>query len=584
MSRYFLLSEALSSPMLFDFLVICLVLLSAGIACGWHLARRATERKRSKSEVEVVDDSGSEPQPAESLLLASLSHEIRTPLNGIAGMSNFLMQSKLDSDQHECVQTIQSCVDSLLALVNDVLDYSKLESGRLEMECIEFDLRSQLEEALDVFAVEAQARGVALLLDVPEEDPLRFRGDPYRLRQILLNFVSNAIKFTKRSGQVTVSAQLLDDGDGGAHVTLRVADTGEGIPEEKLSRLFQAFRQLDASTTREYGGTGLGLAISRGLAHRMGGEVGVQSKVGVGSEFWVELDLERQAVALETAEPVDFEQMRVLVVDPNGVSRGLIVRQLKAWNVDVITAATLAEAQARFETAPIRVAMFSSVLPQPELLSLTKEVLASAEEHSLSLCLIREKGIDSKTDTSLRRAFAHTLFTPLKQRHLLAVLRDAKAGTVAIGSGFSDSTPASSERKSKDSLGGTHFRRLVRILIVDDNPLNRRVAQKMLEKLGYISHQAVNGKEAVEAAARSPFDLILMDRQMPIMDGVEATRIIREREAGGRRTPIVALTADALESAREDCLAAGMDDFITKPVTGEDLAAKIMRWVNCTHA
>lgn len=553
--------------------------LACGVLLGFWLARRERPLS-SQSDDESAARFASEDGPAGSSLIAGLSHEIRTPLNGIAGMTNFLVHSDLDEGQHECVQTIQSCVDALLALVNDILDYSKLESGRLQLENIEFDLRSTLEDTLEVFAVQAQSRGIALLLDLPEGECLRFRGDPHRVRQVILNFISNAIKFSRSGGQVTLSLHLVDSGDGTARVKLAVADTGIGISDAKIGRLFQAFQQADASTTREYGGTGLGLAISRGIAERLGGEVGAESVEGEGATFWFEFELERQADE-STEDSVDFEGARVLIADPNQSARALLSRQLEAWNIEVTSASTVAEAAAQFEASTPRLALVDECLLGDELSKLV-ERLGSQVAEAPAICLLGDKRISHETCDGISR----TLYKPLKQAKILKVLRSELEGNGADGDDQyspEGALPSSSESESTNSLEGTHFRRLVRILVVDDNPLNRKVAEKMLQRLGYQAQMAADGREAIEAVSRSPFDLILMDRQMPVMDGLEATLVIREREEGGRRTPIVALTADALDSARKECLEAGMDDFLVKPATGDQLAVIVTRWVNCAQ-
>ena len=561
-------------------LVSCLFSIVCGALFGFWYANRARRTEPSGKASEVAPEA-LPTTPEASPLIAGLSHEIRTPLNGIAGMTNFLVHSDLDEGQHECVQAIQSCVDALLALVNDILDYSKIEADRLEVECIDFDLRSTLEDTLDVFSVQAQARGVTFLLDVPEEKSLRFRGDPYRLRQILLNFVSNAIKFTKEGGQVTLAASFEGEAEDSAQMKLSVTDTGIGIAEDKLAGLFQAFQQADASTTREYGGTGLGLAISRGLAERLGGAVGAESVEGEGTTFWCEVKLEKQSNA-DSPSSADFKRAKVLVLDSNECARRLLVRQLVAWNVDVVEAKTVEEAATKFDEFEPRVGFIDAGQLSEEFSELSKRVKRRAGE-SLDLCLMRDKGVESDACAVARPELSRTVFKPIKQHQLLEALRRSLEPDSEAADETAPALPSGHEAESTQSLEGTHFRRLVRILVVDDNALNRKVAEKMLQRLGYQVQLAVDGQAALDAVGRSPFDLIFMDRQMPVMDGIEATRSIREREGDGRHTPIVALTADALQSARDECFEAGMDDFLVKPVSGEDLAAKINRWVNCAQ-
>ncbi|MDW5595585.1 response regulator [Conexibacter stalactiti] len=526
--------------------------------------RDITDVRRAQAEIERARDEAEAAAQAKSSFLATMSHEIRTPMNAIVGMTSLLRDSPLDADQRKHVETVRMSGDQLLAIINDILDFSKIESGKLELESHPFALREVIESSLDLLAPQAAAKELDLGYLLETDGSTRLVGDSTRLRQILINFLSNAVKFTNR-GSVTIHGRLetliADAGEERARLLLEVRDTGIGIPPDRLATLFQSFTQVDASITRKYGGTGLGLAISKRLIEAMGGIVTVDSSVGIGSTFAIDVTLPR----LPGPDPVladipEFlEGCRALVVDDNAVNRELLQAQLTGWGMEAVCFERPVDALALISAGEwFDVAILDMAMPEMDGIRLA-DALAEATGFTLPIVLLSSIG---GVDPSIARGrLAATLSKPVKP----ATLRNAIAASVA---GDAPSPAAADVEAPAPPLLGQPLR----ILVAEDNLVNQQVAIATLERFGHRVDVAADGAEAVDAVHRQEYDLVLMDVQMPNLDGLEATRRIRMELEPERQPRIVAMTANAFVEDRDACLAAGMDDFLTKPVAREDIA------------
>jgi two-component system sensor histidine kinase/response regulator len=497
-------------------------------------------------------------------------------MNGVIGMTGLLLDTELTDEQHEIAETIRSSGDSLLTIINDILDFSKIEAGKLNFETLDFVLTNAVEDTIDLLAERAHQKKIELASLIDNGVPRLLRGDPGRLRQVITNLVGNAIKFTEK-GEVILRARTESETATEVVIRFEVSDTGIGIDETAQRNLFQAFIQADGSTTRKYGGTGLGLAISKQLVQLMDGEIGVQSVSGKGSTFWFTARFEKQSAGARVAEPAqNLDNLRVLTVDDNATNCQILKHQLESWGMIYTEAGSGAEALELLRAAarrnePFQLAVLDLMMPGMNGFDLARRIKADPALAAIELVMLTSFGERGDVATAQEIGIAAYLTKPVRQAQLFNCLTNvvgASTGQEIV------SVPPPKPIAKETAVPVTSNKRL---LLAEDNTVNQKVALRQLQKLGYRADAVANGREAVEALGRIPYDLVLMDCQMPEMDGYEATTVIRRREGATKHTWIVAMTANALEGDREKCIAAGMDDYVSKPVKVEELSAVLGR-------
>jgi CheY-like chemotaxis protein len=503
-------------------------------------------------------------------------------MNGVIGMTGLLLDTDLTPEQRDYAETVRRSGEALLSVINDILDFSKIEAGKMAIESFPFDLRVVIEEVNEMLAPKIEGRKLALVLEYPPSVPRHFVGDAGRIRQVVTNLVANAVKFTAQ-GYVLITVKCESEGEI-VPIRVSVEDTGVGIPPDRIHALFEKFSQVDGSSTRKYGGTGLGLAISKQLVSLMGGTVGLNSRPGEGSTFWFELPLKLDSQPHAQPVPVDsLRGLRALIVDDTEVNRRVLHQQLGNWEMPNDSASDGVEALETLRAAsragnPYRFVLLDYQMPEMDGATLARAIKTDSSLKEAVVIMLTSVGHWSEVLNMQGSAIDACLVKPVRQSQLLKTLATSWSRKLHAELGARGEA-APQVPAGKVSTAGAFAGQSLRVLVAEDNAVNQKVAVRMLERLGLRPDVAANGREAVELCAMLPYDLIFMDCHMPEMDGYAATAEIRRQSGNGRRIPIVAMTAEAMEGCRENCLAAGMDDYVAKPVRPDDVADALRRWV-----
>ena len=551
-----------------------------------QLNRANSELERAIAHAREMAHLADQANKSKGEFLANMSHEIRTPLNGVIGMTSLLQETNLTIEQREFVDIAKASGEALLTVINDILDVSKIEAGKLDLEIIDFNLHTTVQKTVDILTPIAAKKGLEMLCFIDPAVPPGMQGDPGRLRQILVNLLNNAIKFTD-AGEVGIEVSLEKDADSQATIRFNISDTGIGIQPDRVNSLFEAFTQADASTTRQYGGTGLGLTISKQLCEMMGGNIFVKSDPGKGSTFSFTVVLEKQS----TQKPISYivpsraRDLHILIVDDNDTNRRILSAYLDQWGYHYAEASSARKALELMHEAvqngkPFDLAILDMMMPQMDGEELGKIIKADSVLKSTKLIMLTS--LARRGDASRFRSigFAGYLSKPVKPTMLFDTL------TTVLGKpadGEDHDVFVTRRTLSKNAANIRASRAKARLLLAEDHPINQKVALKILSNLGYQADIVANGQEAIEALKNKSYDAVLMDCQMPVMDGFQATIAFRAMEGNRKRTPVIALTASAMEGDREKCLEAGMDDYISKPVDPTVLAELLDKWTVHRH-